>query len=225
MKILGIETATSVCAVGLVDEQNVLAAASEDAGRRHSVVLTGLIDQALSEAGLDKRQIDGVAVSAGPGSFTGLRIGMGLAKGICLAGSIPLALVSTLHALAVESAAPAVSICGALDARHDQLYAGVYKRDGEEWDVSLTDAGRPVDDVIRALSPDTVVAGYGIEPYEDRLLAAGLKVIPSVAPSGSSVALIGEQILLCDGGTSLGEAEPNYCRKSQAERLRAGERA
>ena len=225
MTILGIETATSICSVGLVDGQKVLVTAFEDAGRRHSVVLTGMIDQALSDAGLSKDQIEGVAVSAGPGSFTGLRIGMALAKGICMASDRPLAVVSTLHALAVQSGETSAAVCACLDARHGELYCGVYTGSNSDRANTTPDAGRPVEDLITALSPDTTVVGYGISIYEDQLLAEGLRVRPDVRPSGGAVALVGEQILLRGEGTALEAAEPNYCRMSQAERLRTGEQA
>lgn len=223
MIVLGIETATSVCSVGLVDDQRLLAEKSEDAGRRHSIVLLDLIEAALTEAGLRRDRLEGVAVSAGPGSFTGLRIGMGLAKGICLAIERPLALVSTLHALAVESGTKAHTVCACLDARHDELYSGVYRQDGLEFAISQPDAGRHIDDLLTMLSPDTQVVGYGIAAYEDRLLHAGLTVLPNVIPSGAAVALVGEQKLSAGKDTPLDVAQPNYCKKSQAERLRAGE--
>ena len=222
MTVLGIETATPICSVGLVGDQQILAEAAEEAGRRHSVVLPQLIDHVLSESGLSRDRIEGVAVSAGPGSFTGLRIGMGLAKGICLACDLPLAVVSTLRALTVQSGVSG-SVCGCLDARHDELYSGVYKIAEGESTESIADAGRPVEDLLTMLGPDTTVAGYGIEPYESRLLDVGLKVLPNVHPTGSAVAIVGEGVLMEGKGTPLDVAEPNYCRRSQAERLRSGE--
>jgi tRNA threonylcarbamoyladenosine biosynthesis protein TsaB len=225
MIVLGIETATSVCSVGLVDDQRLLAEKSEDAGRRHSIVLLDMIEVALTEVGLTRDRLEGVAVSAGPGSFTGLRIGMGLAKGICLAIERPLVLVSTLHALAVQSGAKAHTVCACLDARHDELYSGVYTQDGSGFANSQPDAGRHIDDLLTVLSPDTPVVGYGIGLYEDRLLAAGLAVLPNIAPSGVAVARVGERKLSAGKDTPLDLAQPNYCKKSQAERLRAGERS
>ena len=223
MIVLGIETATSICSIGLVDGQRLLAEKSEEAGRRHSVILLDLIEDALSDAGIRRDQLGGVAVSAGPGSFTGLRIGMGLAKGICLSSCIPMAAVSTLCALAVQSGTGPGLICACLDARHDELYSGVYERDGSMMAVSQPDSGRHIDDLLTLLSPDTLVVGYGIGLYEDKLLHAGLTVQPNICPSGAAVARIGEQRLSAGEDTPLDFAEPNYCKKSQAERLLAGE--
>lgn len=225
MITLGIETATSICSVGLADGGKVLADVSEDAGRRHSVVLTGLIDRVLKTSGLQKEDLDGIAVSAGPGSFTGLRIGMGLAKGICLAADLPLAVVSTLHALTEASGVEAASVCACLDARHGEVYSGVYERKDDLLTNSLKDAGRPVDDLLTVLGPDTTVVGFEIDDHADRFRDAGFRILADVDPNGGAVALVGEQILTAGGATPLPIAEPNYCRRSQAERLKAGERA
>ena len=89
--------------------------------------------------------------------------------------------------------------------------------------VSQPDAGRHIDDLLTLLSPDTLVVGYGIGLYEDKLLHAGLTVQPNICPSGAAVARIGEQRLSAGEDTPLDFAEPNYCKKSQAERLLAGE--
>ncbi len=224
MITLGIETATAICSIGLAHDQTVLAIESEDAGRRHSVVLVDMIERVLTDACLERDAVQGVAVSAGPGSFTGLRIGMALVKGICLANEIPLAVVSTLHALAVASGSESDEICACLDARHEALYSGIYKRSRAGLVTAQADASRPIDELVDVLGSDTVVVGYGVEDYETRFLGAGHTVFPSVIPSGASVALVGEQKLLADESTRVDVAEPNYCKKSQAEQLRAGEK-
>jgi len=222
MIVLGIETATPVCSVGLVRDQDVLAEVSEDAGRRHSVVLVDMIDRALEDVPLSRDKIEGVAISAGPGSFTGLRIGMGLAKGICLASDIPLAVVSTLEGLVAASGVTDTMICGCLDARHDELYSGVYQSGSSGMCSVQADEARSVQDLIAKLGPDTVVVGYDIEPYEQRFLDVGLTVRPSVVPSGAAVAYQGHQKLRAGQATPIDQAVPNYCKKSQAERLREG---
>ena len=222
MSILGIETATSVCSVGLANGESVREV-WEEAGRRHSVLLVDLVDRLLDEAEVKREQLSGVAVSSGPGSFTGLRIGMGLAKGICMAADLPLLTVSTLEALAVHSASEATSVCACLDARHDQLYSGEYARAGAGWDVRLEDAGRSVEDLVKSLRPDTAVVGFGIDTYASRLISEGFKVDASVRPSGAAVARVGARLLEAGEATALESAEPNYCRKSQAERKQDGE--
>ena len=79
--------------------------------------------------------------------------------------------------------------------------------------------------VINGLAPDTDVVGYEIEPYERQLLDAGFRVAPNVVPTGLAVARVGDQKLRSGRSTPLDLAEPNYCKKSQAERIQAGEKA
>jgi len=221
MIVLGIETATAVCSVGLTDGEVVLSEVSEEAGRRHSVVLVGMIEQVLMDAGYSRGQLEGVAVSAGPGSFTGLRIGMGLAKGICVSLDIPIATVSTLEALAVQSGSASSIVCGCLDARHEELYSGVYQSDGATLKSAHPDASRGVEPLISLLAPEAIVVGYEIGSYTDAFCQAGFAVMPDVRPSGGAVATIGERRLASGHQVSVDGAEPNYCKKSQPERLRA----
>ena len=223
MIVLGIETATFECSVGLTDGSTVLARISEEAGRRHSIVLVDMIERTLKEAGVIRHQLEGVAVSAGPGSFTGLRIGMGLAKGICMSLNIPIAPVSTLCALAVRSRTKAPIVCGCLDARHEELYSGVYRMSRSGPETLHVDASRRVDELISLLPPDSVVAGYKIDDYVDSLSSAGFVVLSDVSPDGGAVATLGEKQLVRGDRASLDLAEPNYCKKSQPERLRAQE--
>jgi tRNA threonylcarbamoyladenosine biosynthesis protein TsaB len=221
MIVLGIETATPVCSVGLTDGEKVLARTSEEAGRRHSIVLVDMVERTLKEAGVSRHQLEGIAVSAGPGSFTGLRIGMGLAKGICMSLDIPIAPVSTLSALVVHSGSAASVVCGCLDARHEELYSGIYRTDGAKPETLHPDASRGAKDLISLLSPDAVVIGYEITDYVEVFSNAGFDVIPDVSPDGGAVAILGERQLVDGDRVALDLAEPNYCKKSQAERLRA----
>src|SRR5712692_6734191 len=100
MIVLGIETATAVCGAAIVEDAGVRAEASIEAEHIHSEKLISLIDEALNRATIPFSSIDSVAVSIGPGSFTGLRIGLSVAKGLVYAGGKSLAAVSTLEALA-----------------------------------------------------------------------------------------------------------------------------
>ncbi|HJW70308.1 MAG TPA: tRNA (adenosine(37)-N6)-threonylcarbamoyltransferase complex dimerization subunit type 1 TsaB, partial [Candidatus Binatia bacterium] len=114
-------------------DQVVLAEDAEPTSRSHVTSLPGLVERVLARAGLTVRDVEGLAVSIGPGSFTGLRIGLGLAKGLAFAGGVPLATVSTLEALAeVAEAAPGQRVCAALDARKHEVYAALFDidRDG-----------------------------------------------------------------------------------------------
>jgi len=101
--ILGIETATSVCSVALVQDGKLLAIRESVGARDHSAALTTYITEVFSEAGLVYKQVDAVAVSMGPGSYTGLRIGVSSAKGLCYALDKPLIAIDTLKSLAWQA--------------------------------------------------------------------------------------------------------------------------
>lgn len=124
MKILGIETATPVLGVALLDGAHVRLEITHNLGKTHGERLAPLIEQALREAGWRARDLDAVAVSSGPGSFTGLRIGLSTAKGLAFAAGCPLVGVPTLEALAANVAG---LVSPMIDARRGEVYAGLYR--------------------------------------------------------------------------------------------------
>src|SRR3989442_7281707 len=119
------------------------------------------MERLLARAGVTIAEVDGVAVSIGPGSFTGLRVGLGLAKGIVFAGGAWLATVPTLEALALAAeAAPGVTVCAALDARKREVYAALFRitAPGKVERLSPDEALRPEALAVR-LGPDMVLVG------------------------------------------------------------------
>ena len=128
--ILHIETSTEQCGVALAQNANVLGYSKElKNGFTHAKQLHTLIDEVLSECGLLPDQLDAVAVSEGPGSFTGLRIGCVAAKGLCFALDIPLIALPTLQILATPHSKNSM-VVSLLDARRDEVYAAVYNKGG-----------------------------------------------------------------------------------------------
>lgn len=130
--ILALETSTTICSVAIVENQTVIAQKLIDEKNIHSEKLLSFIDELLLEAKLNLSNFKAIAVSAGPGSFTGLRIGMSIAKGICFAKDIPLILVPTLDAIANEfirlkNPTSATTICTIIDAKRDEAYFSFYK--------------------------------------------------------------------------------------------------
>jgi tRNA threonylcarbamoyladenosine biosynthesis protein TsaB len=219
VNVLGIETATTVCAAALVRDGNVVAESFLDAGRIHAEKLMGQIASVLGSGGAD--DLDGIAVSAGPGSFTGLRIGLSVAKGIAFARSIPLAGVPTLEALAVHAAGTDHLVSGtrllaALDARRDEVYCQLFEVT-ERGVLSLQDAR---DMTLGALMKE--IRGM-------RVLLTGeatAKVLswPGAADSfgavsggaqhcsGASIALLGEELLRVGKADDPSTLEPRYIK-------------
>lgn len=130
--ILLIETATSVCSVAVACDGQVLHQAETAEADRHASLITVFIRQCLDAAGMEPRQLNAVAVSAGPGSYTGLRVGVSAAKGLCYALGIPLIAVDTLKALASacrkkNSAEGEDLIVPMIDARRQEVWTAVYE--------------------------------------------------------------------------------------------------
>ena len=133
--ILCLETATPSCSVALVHNGEVLACEEDPKGQNHSEKITLFIDSVMKKAGISYNQLDAVAVSMGPGSYTGLRIGVSTAKGICYAVSKPLIAVETLEAMAYGGSAVISSerserrnllLIPAIDARRMEVYAAIF---------------------------------------------------------------------------------------------------
>jgi len=136
--IINIETATDVCSVCLSDKENILCLLEDNSGQSHARLLTSLVDECVKEAGTSLREIDAIAVSTGPGSFTGLRIGVAAAKGFCYALDIPLLSVNTLHSLAKvflksHQTASTYLLCPMLDARRMEVYTTLLDSDLNEF--------------------------------------------------------------------------------------------
>ena len=141
--ILNIETSTAVCSVSLGKDGNLFAYKETKEGMNHATHLTVFIDCILKEKGLKPKDLDAVAVSMGPGSYTGLRIGVSTAKGICYGSSLPLIAVSTLQAMTApilkneavlsQLGDPETSLfCPMIDARRMEVYTAFYSYKNEE---------------------------------------------------------------------------------------------
>lgn len=135
-KILNIETSTRVCSVALSDGDKILAQREKYDTFEHAKILHPFIVDVLSEAGVDYNDLDAVAVSEGPGSYTGLRIGVSAAKGICYAQNIPLIAVSTLQAMAMHAIDELNNtdayFAPMIDARRMEVYSAVFDSSGHQ---------------------------------------------------------------------------------------------
>ena len=128
--ILGIETATKICSVAISDGEKLLAIKEEGGAYSHSQKLTVFIQEVINQAGKTFKDVDAIAVSKGPGSYTGLRIGVSVAKGLCYALDIPLIAVDTLQAMAKNKELiqknNATLFCPMIDARRMEVYTALY---------------------------------------------------------------------------------------------------
>ncbi|MEA9555421.1 tRNA (adenosine(37)-N6)-threonylcarbamoyltransferase complex dimerization subunit type 1 TsaB [Xanthomonas nasturtii] len=129
MNVLAFETSTEACSVALSVGGRVIER-FELAPRRHAELALPWAEQLLAEAGITRRQLDAIAVSRGPGAFTGVRLSIGIAQGIALGLDRPVLAVSTLQVLALRAPADATHVLACIDARMGEVYAGVFARHG-----------------------------------------------------------------------------------------------
>ena len=130
--ILNIDTSTTVCSANLANNGEVIALRENNDGLNHSLLLGLFVKELLAETQLEARQLDAVSVSMGPGSYTGLRIGVSLAKGLCFGSSLPLIAVNTLQAMAYsvsEKQAEEALYCPMIDARRMEVYTALFDRE------------------------------------------------------------------------------------------------
>ncbi len=213
MKILALDTSTEYCSVALAMggeclERHVLA------GQRHSHMILSMVAEALATAGMALSALDGIAFGEGPGSFTGLRIGCGVAQGLAFAHDIPVAGIGTLLALAEAVAAPRV-IAG-LDARMGEMYHAAFERGATAWrtvsppSLCLATQAPLVD------GSGWVGCGSAFRTYRDALgarLGSPLAAVREEAsPHAAAIARLAEPIFRRGEGVPAWEARPLYVR-------------
>lgn len=222
MRILGVDTATWRASVGLVVDATVVAEQSLATTGNHAASLLPLIDEVLRRVACPVKALDAIAVSAGPGSFTGLRIGMSVAKGLARATGARVVAVPTLEALARTVMEREGVICAVLDARKGELYAACFRSSGGRLERLTADALITPEALVNVLRTQCVVLGDAVERYGAMFasrLGAGVTVLPfeTYAPRGGVVALMGGVQLRSGPVADLHQLEPSYVRPSDAE--------
>lgn len=217
--ILGIETATARLSVALHDGDSVRAAININRGNAHDELLVPLCRDLLAHANLSMEDLRGVAVSAGPGSFTGLRIGMAAAKGIAFGRALPLLAVPTLDA-AAEEVARAWHIAGermlavCMDAKRGDVYVATYALMAYGWTKTTEVRVVPSADLPASLPDGTLLAGDGAEsiyvsdPDRFRLLSDAAAVFDA-----RSVAALGARMIAEGRSSDIDNCEPLYIRE------------
>ena len=224
--ILSMDTATPCSSVALTlgtrIDGRVLASLSLTGNVTHSRRLLKAIDYLLHEAALDWPEIDGIGVSLGPGSFTGLRIGMATAKGLATAAGKALFGISSLDSLAAKCSTSRL-ICAVVDARKKEVYTAFYrcKRDGLAERISVMNVVAP-EKLAAAITEPVVMIGDGVPVYGElfkKLLGEKVVFAPAMLHELSAASLgmlAGEKLLLGDM-LDVAEAAPLYIRSSDAE--------
>ncbi len=224
--ILALDTATPCCSVALTEggqrDGKVVASISLCGTVTHSRRLLMMVDWQLTEAAVLWSAVDGIAVSIGPGSFTGLRIGMATAKGFAYAAEKPLLGISTLAALAA-SCSTSKMICATLDARKKEVYAAFFRRDeqGEIRRISIISVSSP-EQLVEHIQEPVYMVGDAVATYGGlwrSILGEKLEIAPAQlhVPMAASLGFLAGEKLLAGEVLDAGSASPLYVRASDAE--------
>ncbi len=241
MRVLAIDSSGLTATVAVVEDTQTIAEYTVNYKKTHSQTLLPMIDEMPRMIELNPNTLDAIAVSGGPGSFTGLRIGSATAKGLGLALDKPLIHVPTVDALAYSVYGCGDIICPIMDARRKQVYTGIYTFSAKAGETEGTNLVEPVfqvlkmqmavsvEDLIRRLNNynrPVVFLGDGVPVYSE-MLSEGLKVPYSFAPSymnrqrAAVVGALGIRYFKAGKFETAAEHKPDYLRVSQAERERA----
>ena len=218
MKILSIDTSSNICAVAVLKDTTLLKEISQNSGLTHSENLLPMIQNLLSELTIPLKDIDLIVCDKGPGSFTGIRIGVATAKGFSDSLSTPAIGISSLEALAYNVKEPSV-ICSIIDAKNDNVYVGVFENTGEQYilrrNFSLENIFNFIDELQSKEYP-IIFVGDGAIKYKDEIL----KKIPNSKFSTNNYLSAYNLGLAGLAHYSVGQNDdllPLYLRKPQAE--------
>ena len=231
MKLLGIESASLTASAAIWEDDMVTAEYTVNHKKTHSQTLLPMIDEIVRMTETDLKTLDAIAVSGGPGSFTGLRIGSATAKGLGLALEKPLIHVPTLDAMAYEHFGTDRLICPMLDARREQVYCGIYEFH-DEFRIIKGQAALGISELLKELNGygrPVVFLGDGVPVSRERIdreCTVPYVFAPSFAcrQRAGAVAALGAAYFLQGKTETAEEHKPEYLRMSQAERERQKKR-
>jgi len=222
--LLAADTSTQVLSVAIADETRLLAETYVDCGRAHNERLLRTIDWLIAEAGVNQAAIEGYAVSMGPGSFTGLRIGVAALKGLALAHAKPLFGVATLPAMARATGMRDGTVCPLLDARMKEVFGAVYSYTAGVRSELAPMQAVPIQTILENASADTLFIGEAAHLYADAIrdVFSDAAIASSAWNYPRASGLIEEAFAMMTDGAD-GDAAavaPIYLRGSQAEEAR-----
>lgn len=221
--ILSIETGTDICSVALANDGELMALRESDEGRDHAKKVALFVDELLRETGVQPSDLDAIAVGKGPGSYTGLRIGVSFAKGMCYALNIPLIAIGSLDALTEvaredfdagildieDEEWASAKLCPLVDARRMEVYAQVFDNEGK----ALTDVVAEVvtEESFKEWRKDKfVIFGNGAKKCTELLSDA---IFVEIAPSARGIVRLAEEAFKAEKFEDLAYFEPFYLKE------------
>ena len=224
MLVLGVDSSTDYLAVAVCDGPVVRAESTILAERRHAERIVEVIDRTVSDAGTRLADLELLAVTVGPGSFTGLRIGVSTMKGLAAGAGLPLVGVSTLDAMTRQIDATDGLICPLLDARMDEVYGAVYRYDAGRREIARPATVGPVEMLLDGLERPVLVFGEGAAAYAGRIAQCcpNYREAPAQLshPRGSAVAQEALAAVAAGANADAALVRPVYLRQSQPEEAR-----
>lgn len=226
MKIIAVDSSGLVASVAVVEDDSMIAEYTVNYKKTHSQTLLPMLEEIKSMTELDLESIDAIAVAAGPGSFTGLRIGSATAKGLGFALNKPIIPVPTVDALSYNLWGTKEVICPIMDARRDQVYTGLYEFVNGEHTILMQQTPLSITELmeqINSLGRDVIFLGDGVPVYREKIESLA-KVKVSFAPAhmarqrAGAVAALAFNLYKKGIVESAADHKPEYLRQSQAER-------
>jgi tRNA threonylcarbamoyladenosine biosynthesis protein TsaB len=226
--ILAFDSTAKVASVALLDGEKILAEYSVDCGLTQSELLLPMAEHCLASVHKGFEDVTALACTVGPGSFTGVRIGVATVKGLAFGKNIPCIEVSTLEALAENLRGLRGYIAAVMDARRNQVYNALFYSDGETLERITEDRAISLDALAEELKPieekGIYLVGDGYDVAKKQLLAAGVALFNTPrglrAQSGASCAAVAKRRLAENQTATDREISPSYLRLPQAERER-----
>ncbi len=222
MKILGIDSSTPQASVALLEDGVLLSEATHTRSKKFSDKILLMTDEVFQTAKIDIHDIDGFCVTSGPGSFTGLRVGVSLIKGFVLATEKPYWGIDTLSAMAFSLGKVSMPICAVLDARKQQVYTALFQWEGEDFKRLSPDEALSPEELCLRITQPTVFTGGGLQVYGDlfsenlgALYIEGEESQYSVAESAVRFSQRSENIN--NNSFDLNNLTIQYARKAEAE--------
>ena len=227
MRILAVDTATKSCSVAIIDDKHLLAEETLVSDQTHSKHLMDMINKVIGLSGLTLSDLDGFAVTRGPGSFTGLRIGISSIKGIAAASGNPVVSVSSLDALAMQSCFSSYLVFPLIDAHRGEVYCSRYRfsRSGFEGGILRRETKEqvlPPDKAVDDINEPCIFVGNGAFMYKESITEKVGELAHFAPPSqntirASTVAYLSMERFERNDTDDISSLVPYYIRKSDAE--------
>jgi tRNA threonylcarbamoyladenosine biosynthesis protein TsaB len=222
MKILAVDTATKSCSVAIIDDGTLSAELTTMDDQTHSKHLMELIHKVLGISGASAGELDGLAVTIGPGSFTGLRIGISTIKGMAYGLNKPVVGISSLDALAWQCADRSYLICPLLDARKGEVYSATYRFKNNILTPKSPEKATAPETAVQKIKEPCVFIGNGAQLYRQNIRTV-MGDLAHFAPKSqniiraSSVAFLSMESFETHDTVEVADLVPHYIRKSDAE--------